>query len=81
MTAHDRIVAHRIGKLCIGADAALADGDFQSLRSFAKRLASYAHEPLHCQLVDLAEACTADIIRAGALWPRLRDRVYRSVDP
>ena len=46
----------------------------------AHSLAAYAAEPLHCDLVALADACTGDHARAGALWDRLKRRLFRAGD-
>jgi SAM-dependent methyltransferase len=66
-----------IGKLCIGGDWACAHGDFAALRNIAQQLASAAAaEPLHCELIALADACLDGEDRASVLWHRLRDRLY-----
>jgi hypothetical protein len=72
-------VSETIGKLCVGGDWACAHGDFSGLRQVARELADYAPEPIHCELVELASACTADPDRAAALWQRLKDQLYREV--
>ena len=64
-----------IGKLCIGGDWVCAHGDFAALRNIAQQLASVAAaEPLHCELIALAEACLDGEDRASVLWHRLRNR-------
>lgn len=65
-----------IGKLCIGGDWACAHGDFAALRHIAQQLATAATEPLHCALIELADACLDGEHRAGELWHHLRDRLY-----
>lgn len=65
-----------IGKLCIGGDWACAHGDFAALRHIAQQLATSASEPLHCELVVLADACLERANRAAELWHQLRDRLY-----
>ena len=67
-----------IGELCASGDWACAHGDFSALRDVAHRLAAYESEPLHCDLIALADACTSDPERAGALWDRLKGRLFRS---
>lgn len=72
--------ARAIGELCIGGDWACARGDFSTLRHIARCLAAHAPEPLHCELIALANTCSDDPERAAALWSRLRleDRLFRS---
>jgi hypothetical protein len=70
-------VTEAIGKLCVAGDWACAGGDLVGLRLIAKRLAAYSSEPLHCELAELAEACTAEPERAVALWDRLKNLIYR----
>lgn len=65
-----------IGKLCMGGDWACAHGDFGALRHIAQRLATAAREPLHCELIALADACLDGEDRAAELWHRLRARLY-----
>ena len=67
-----------IGELCASGDWAYAHGDFAALRYVTHCLAAYASEPLHCDLIALADACTNDHKRAGALWDRLKSRLFRS---
>lgn len=69
-----------IGELCVGGDWACAHGDVSGLRYIAQRLAAHAQGPLHCALVELAEACVGDPDRAALLWSQLKNRVYPS-DP
>lgn len=64
-----------IGKLCLGGDWACAHGDFAALRHIAQRLATTAGEPLHCELIALADACLDGEARAGELWHKLRNRL------
>lgn len=78
-TPHDE-TALAIGELCASGDWACAHGDFSALRNVAHRLAAYASEPLHCDLIALADACASDPKRAGALWDRLKSRLFRSGD-
>jgi hypothetical protein len=65
-----------IAKLCIGGDWACAHGDFAALRHIAQQLATSATEPLHCELVGLADACLDRESRAAELWHQLRGRLY-----
>ena len=67
-----------IGKLCAGGDWACAHGDFSGLRNVARQLEDYVAEPLHCQLVDLADACVSDPERASMLWDRVKGILYRT---
>lgn len=67
-----------IGVLCVGGDWACAHGDFAALRNVAQRLAARTPEPLHCDLVELANACASDPHRASVLWDQLKPRLYRS---
>jgi hypothetical protein len=67
-----------IGQLCVGGDWACAHGDLAGLRHIARRLAVLADEPLHCELVALAELCRTSPERATAAWTRLKPRLYRS---
>jgi len=66
----------RIGELCYAGDRACAQSDLDSLAAIAHQLASFADDPLHCELESLAEACKIDGSRATALWSRLKDRIY-----
>jgi hypothetical protein len=70
-------VSETVGKLCVGGDWACAHGDFAGLRQIVRQLADYAPEPIHCELVELASACSADPDRAALLWQRLKDLLYR----
>lgn len=79
-TSSTHETAHAIGELCVGGDWACAHGDLSGLRDVAQRLAVYAPEPLHCELVELASACISDPDRAGVLWNRLKNELYRSGD-
>lgn len=73
---HD--AAEKIGKLCVGGDWACANGDLEGLRYVAQQLAVYLPEPMHCELVALAEACACDPNHAVELWGGLKIRVQRS---
>lgn len=73
-----RDAAGKIGKLCVGGDWACANGDLEGLRYVAQQLARYVHEPMHCELVALADACASDPNRAVALWDQLKIRMRRS---
>ncbi len=65
--------ARAIGRLSIGGDWACAHGDIETLSYVARELSEYLPEPLHCELVALAELCLADALRASAEWLRLRE--------
>ena len=70
-------VSETIGKLCVGGDWACVHGDFSGLRHVAQQLADFAPEPIHCELAELAAACSTDPDRAAALWDRLKNQLYR----
>lgn len=74
-----KVVRQTIGKLCVGGDWACAHGDFSGLRHVAQQLASYAPEPIHCELTELAAACATDPDHAVQLWDRLKNQLYRDV--
>lgn len=74
--ARDHHTAHTIGVLCVGGDWACAHGDLAGLHDVARQLATYVSEPLHCEVLALADLCQGDGDRAGALWATLRDRLY-----
>ncbi len=67
---------HLIGELCLGGDWACAHGDFAALRDVVERLSELEHEPLHCELRTIAEACAANPDVAAKLWASIRDRLY-----
>jgi len=75
----ERVAAHAIGQLCVGGDWACAHGDLAGLRDIAQRLAEQLSEPLHCELVALADACHADAEQAPERWEQLKERVYREL--
>ncbi len=64
-----------IGELCVGGDWACANGDLETLAVIADQLAALAHEPLHCELVELSQLCKRDPDRAVAAWLELKPRV------
>lgn len=68
--------AHAIGVLCLGGDWACAHGDLSGLHDVARQLAAHVGEPLHCEVMALADLCQGDGDRAGALWATLRDRLH-----
>lgn len=70
------LAGRTIGLLCVGGDWACAHGDFAALRHIAQQLAIAFVEPLHCELVELADACVGRPELAGQLWHELRDRIY-----
>jgi hypothetical protein len=67
--------SHLIGELCVGGDWACAHGDFAALRDVAHRLSSFTREPVHCALVELADACLGDPARASELWCQVKETV------
>lgn len=75
---HPPSTTRTIGQLAIGGDWACAHGDIGTLGCLARQLSEYMTEPLHCELVALAEQCCADPAGATARWPSLRDLVFQS---
>jgi len=73
-----RHTSSTIGKLCVGADWACSNGDFEALRHVARSLAAYTEEPLHCELMGLADACASDPEHAVEQWMRIKDVLFRS---
>jgi hypothetical protein len=78
MAGRTHETALTIGKLCFGGDWACAHGDPSGLRYVAQRLAVSSQEPLHCELLALADVCYSDPDRAAVLWTQLRDKLPRS---
>jgi len=76
-TIASRPALQTIGQLCVGGDWAWAHGDFGGLRDIVQQLAAYAPEPVHCELVRLAELCLDDLDGAAVLWMRLKDHLYQ----
>jgi hypothetical protein len=74
-------VARTIGKLCMGGDWACAHGDLEALGDIAARLAGYAGEPLHRELVALSSQCRNDPDGATAAWVRLKNQVLQTAAP
>jgi hypothetical protein len=70
-----------LGELCVAADWALSDGDLDALGEIVRRIADAVPDPLHCDLIELADACTHDPARAWNAWPPLRDRVFGVLPP
>lgn len=64
-----------IGQLCFGGDWACTQGDSETLGYIALQLAETVNEPLHCELVALAELCAHDPDRATAAWFELKERI------
>jgi hypothetical protein len=73
--------AYTIGQLCVGGDWACAHGDFSELRFVVERLADLMPEPLHCELIALADQCACSPQRAAARWPALREQAFRNGKP
>lgn len=71
--------ADAIGTLIVGGDWACAHGDLEALGDIARRLAEIPSEPLHCELVALADTCRSDPDRATDAWVRLKQLVEQSV--
>jgi hypothetical protein len=57
-----------IGVLCLGGDWACAHGDLSTLGYLVRQLALLVPEPVHCELLSLAEVCTGDPERAADAW-------------
>jgi len=57
-----------IGVLCLGGDWACAHGDQSTLGYLVRQLALLVPEPVHCELLALAEVCTSDTERAADAW-------------
>jgi hypothetical protein len=74
-------IARTIAKLCVGGDWACAHGDLAALGDIADRLADYAPETLHCELVALADQCRCDPDGAVAVWMRLKEQVRGAREP
>lgn len=66
-----------IGKLCIAADRACANGDLVLLAGIATQLAALVAPPLDTYLTELAGLCDGDPARAVAAWTRLKEYVYQ----
>ena len=67
--------------LCRRGDWACAAGDLAALADVASELAGAVPEPLHCELVALAEVWRRDPARAVAEWHRLRELVDETTTP
>jgi len=67
-----------IGRLCFGGDWACAHGDASALRDIVQQLAERMPEPLHCELIALAERCCDEPDRAAGSWPVLKELVFRA---
>ncbi len=65
-----------IGELCFAGDRACVQQDLGALAGIARQLARLTPEPLHCELMSLAEACDCDRTSAIATWSQIRDRLY-----
>lgn len=64
-----------IEDLCRRGDWACVDGDLRALGDVVKELAEATPDPMHCELVALAELCRRDPARAVAGWHRVREIV------
>jgi hypothetical protein len=65
-------------RLAVQADCACARSDAGTLESITRQLAFRAIEPLHGDLLDLAEECRYEPVAAIQRWPELRERLYRA---
>lgn len=70
-------MSHEIGRLCFAGDWACENDDIAALRLVALQLAACVPEPLHCELTELADICLSRPERAGAVWDRMKNRLYR----
>lgn len=66
-----------VGQLCVGADWACANGDLGALRYMAQCLATHAEDPVHYELLRLAEDCNSDPERAVERWMRIKRTLTR----
>lgn len=73
-------IAHEIGTLCVGGDWACAHGDLSALRYVAQCLAVHVQEPLHRELLALAETCSDDPDHAVDRWVRIKDQLLHTGD-
>lgn len=73
MSVNRAAATRTIGELCVGGDWACANGDLETLGHLARELARYAREPLHCELVVLADMCRDDPDQAVSTWMRLKE--------
>ena len=64
-----------VKELCFSGDWACADGNLDVLGYVAHRVAAYAAEPLHGQLLDLAEMCREYPDHAVAVWLHLKNQL------
>ena len=76
--ATTRAAPHPLGTLCVGGDWARAHGDFETLRCIAQQLAGGVAEPLHCDLMELADLCLYDLDTASASWDLVKHRLLGS---
>lgn len=74
------VIAHEIGTLRIGGDWACAHGDLSALRHVAQCLAVHVDEPLHRELLALAETCSDDPDHAVERWVRIKDQLLHAGD-
>jgi len=80
-TLADDLTPDTIRQLCTGGDWACAHGDLGALRHVAQHLAAGAAEPLHRELLDLAELCLQDPYRAPTLWGHLTAQLSQAAAP
>lgn len=74
-------IRRRIGELVIGGDWACAHGDAGALGYLARELSEYVAEPLHRELVALANLCDSAPDDAAHRWPQLREQVRADGPP
>ncbi len=65
-----------LGELVVEGDRACANGDRVALTDIAWELVERTREPVHCELVALADRC-ADPYFATAAWGQLKGRVQQ----
>ena len=68
--------AYWMGALCVDGDRACAGGALDVLGLIAERLAAAVPMALRGDLIELAERCRRDDLRAVAEWMRLKHHVH-----
>jgi hypothetical protein len=67
----------KLGTLCVGADWACSNADFEALGHVARSLAACTGEPLQRALLGLVEACRSDPEHAVERWMRIKEVLFR----
>ncbi len=68
-------IPREVRELCFGGDWACTDGNLETLRFVAARLATGAPEPLHGWLLVLAAMCREDPEHAIAAWIQIKQHM------